>query len=151
MKLVLFILVALALGKVGTQVYIRQQSIEDTVVAAYRQHAIAACGLHGAQQAQANSGPFHERPLARIEPKVELAIGRPDLDVRIWQTSHEAWPARFRDPYLIVTRELGETTTACEYDIRNARVYAFHRLPDEADPEADRISYAAPVERRVRR
>ena len=151
MKLVLFILVALALGKVGTQVYIRQQSIEETVVAAYRQHAIAACGLHGAQVAQARGGPFLERPLARLEPSVELAIGRPDLDVRIWQTSHEAWSARFRDPFLIVTSEVGETAMACEYDIRNARVYAFHRLPDEAAPEADQMSAAAPAERRVRR
>lgn len=151
MKLVLFILVALALGKVGTQVYVRQKSIEDTVVAAYRQHAIAACGLHGAQLAQARGGPFLERALAPPEPSVELAIGRPDLDVRIWQTSHEAWSARFRDPFLIVTSELGETATACEYDIRNARVYAFHRLPDATDPELGQMSATAPVERHVRR
>jgi hypothetical protein len=151
MKLILFILVALALGKVGAQVYIRQQSIEDTVVAAYRQHAIAACGLHAAKEAKANGGPLVERPLARPEPDVELAIGRPDLDVRIWQTSHEAWSARFQDPFLIVTSQLGQTTTACEYDIRNARVYAFHRLPDDTEGESNHLSAAATMERYVRR
>jgi hypothetical protein len=151
MKLVLFVLVALALVKVGAQVYIRQQSIEDTVVAAYRQHAIAACGLHGANEARTSGGAVVARPLAAPEPTVTLAIGRPDLDVRLWQTSHEAWSARFRDPFLIVMTPYGKTTTACEYDIRNARVYAFHRLPEDNDGTEERVSEAAALERRVRR
>jgi hypothetical protein len=151
MKLVLCILVALALGKVGAQVYIRQKSIEDTVVQAYRQHAIAACGLHDAAEAKKAGGPFFDRNLAAPAPHVALAIGQPELDVRIWQTSNPAWATRFSDPFLVVTTRTDNITTTCSYDIRNAKVYDFKRLPDEEQARGQQVSEVAPVERRVRR
>ncbi len=151
MKLVLCILVALALGKVGAQVYIRQKSVEDTVVQAYRQHAMAACGLHASAKAKAQGGPFLDRDLAAPPPHVALAIGQPDLDVWLWQTSNPAWETRFSDPFLVVTTRAGETTTTCAYDIRNAKVHAFKRLPYGGRAGEKHVSEALPVERRVRR
>ena len=78
MKLVLCILVALALGKVGAQVYIRQKSIEDTVVQAYRQHAIAACGLHDAAATKKAGGPFFDVTLLRRRPTSRWRSGSPN-------------------------------------------------------------------------
>lgn len=151
MKLVLCILVALALAKVGAQVYIRQKSIEETVVQAYRQHAIAACGLHGAAQAKAEGGPFFDRDLAAPDPQVALAIGQPALDINLWQTSNPAWATRFSDPFLVVTTRVANITTTCSYDIRNAKVYAFQRLPKKAQVREERVSKVLPNGQHVMR
>ena len=113
---------------------------------AYQQHAIAACGLHDAAEAKKAGGPFFDRDLAAPAPHVALAIGQPDLDVRLWQTSNPAWATRFKDPFLVVTSRTGTITTTCSYDIRNAKVYAFKRLPDEEQARSEQVSEVAPVE-----
>ena len=129
MRFILFVLVALALGKVGGEAYIRHQSVEDTLIAAYREHAIAACSLHAAEAGEPAGTLTFTAGGAAADVTVELAVGRPDLKVRLWQTSHEAWSARFSDPYLIVTAAGPEGAARCDYDIRNATVRDWQRAP----------------------
>jgi hypothetical protein len=118
MRLIIFLLFALAIGKVGTQAYIRQQSATATIINAYREHAVAACrqSAFGGQISQGLG----------TNPDIELVIGKSDLDVRLWQTSHRDWSARYRDPFLIVRSGPAGSQTACEYDINRGTVLA-HR------------------------
>lgn len=126
MRALLFILVALAVGKVATLAYIRQNSKADAIVAAYREQAVAQC--------HALLSPPQPRGVERIPRRrdkdydVELEIGDESLNVRLWQTSHPKWSERYEDPYLIVTRRSeatdGATTVRrCAYNInrRTAR------------------------------
>lgn len=128
MRLLLFVLVVLALGKVGMQYYIRERSIEDTLIAAYREHAIAACALHATEQGAAAYRAGGDGGSVTVE----LTVGRPELNVRLWQTSHEAWSARYSDPFLIVSVPGPTGVQRCEYDIHNAEVRDWRRMPERA-------------------
>lgn len=136
MRVILFLLVALALGKVGTQSYIRQQSAKDTIINAYREHALAACRqtkvsevLPGGQGGAASgelvrSGTFQQTPGGEDGVSVELVIGKADVNVRLWQTSHVHWATRYKDPFLIVRTASSEGPVVCEYDITRGTALA---------------------------
>jgi hypothetical protein len=132
MRLIVFMLFALAFGKIGTQTYIRQQSAQDTIINAYREHALAACrkrfGGFRAATAQAPRGRSIVPKTQSERLSIELMIGKQDLNVRLWQTSHAQWSARYRDPFLIVRAQGQGNRPVCEYDIKNGRAYA-HSAP----------------------
>ena len=44
-------------------------------------------------------------------------IGNSDLGVRIWETDHPLWNARFKHPYLVLSGSDAAPSLACEYDI----------------------------------
>ncbi len=92
MRVILFLLFSLAIGKVAAHQYIQQQAAENTIINAYREHALAACQKFSVP-ASGTTTPV----------KIKLVIGRHDLNVRLWQTSHSKWSARYQDPVLIIT------------------------------------------------
>lgn len=113
MRVLLFLLFALAAGKIVTQSHIQRQAAENTIINAYRDHALAAC-----QQFSIPS------PGTTAPVKFELMIGRRDLNVRLWQTSHSKWSARYQDPILIITANDMGKPSVCEYDIKSGTVQA---------------------------
>jgi len=135
MRLLVFMLIALALGKVGTQTYIRQQSAQDTIINAYREHALAACRKKfGGFRATAAQAPRDRSILPNAQHEnlsIELMIGKQNLNVRLWQTSHAQWSARYRDPFLIVKSKGQSNRPVCEYDIKNGVAYA-HAAPSHS-------------------
>ena len=118
MRVILLLLIALAAGKVLTQVYIRQQAAENTIINAYREYAIAACQR------------FSPHPAVYRSPEsIRLEIGNKDLNVQLWQTSHRLWSARFENPIIVIrTRSRGHTAV-CAYDINSGTVLADHPSP----------------------
>jgi hypothetical protein len=123
MRLIIFLLIALAIGKVGTQAYIRQQSATATIINAYREHALAACRQSGLVPAHSNyNGQVSTG--SDSNHNIELIIGRKELDVRLWQTSHRDWSTKYRDPFLIIKSGAAGATSACEYDINRGTVHA---------------------------
>ena len=96
-----------AFGKVGAQAYIRQQSANEIIVSAYREHALAACQQSGQKTPNVS---------------VELIIGKDDLNVRLWQTGHAQWSARYRDPFLLIKSTGRDRAVVCEYDINRGTV-----------------------------
>ena len=123
MRLIVFMLIALALGKVGTQTYIRQQSAQVTIISAYREPALVACrkkfGGFNATSASRPSNRSITPPPQSERVSIELMIGNQNLNVRLWQTSHAQWSARYRDPFLIVKAQGRSDRPVCEYDINN--------------------------------
>jgi hypothetical protein len=118
MRVILLLLIALAAGKVLTQVYIRQQAAESTIINAYRAQAIAACQRLSAYP-----------PYYRSSVSVELEIGNKNLNVQLWQTSHRLWSARYEDPIILVRTEDRGHTSVCAYDINSGTVIADRPAP----------------------
>jgi len=145
MRALIFVLFVLALGKVGLQAYIQREATETTIINAYSDRALAACGID--QQA---AGTGRMRPSARRqryeslpattapEPnaRFELVIGQSDVNVRLWQTSHAQWSTRYSAPFVRVIIESATGPVICDYDINNARVYAVTRPQDGAPRRA---------------
>ena len=113
MRVILFLLFSLAIGKVVAHQYIQQQAAENTIINAYREHALAACQKFSVP-ASGTTTPV----------KIKLVIGRHDLNVRLWQTSHSKWSARYQDPVLIITSRNASQPSVCEYDINSGTVAA---------------------------
>ena len=137
MRVILLILFALAIGKVATQSYIRQDSAKTTIINAYREHALAACRQHlsrasGSVGATQDRGSQAYRPDHNTSVSVDLIIGNSNLDVRLWQTSHSHWSARYRDPFIVVKTNSASGLSVCQYDINHGTVQA---RTNEAPPE----------------
>lgn len=111
MKAVVFILVLLAAGKVGANEYLHRAATREVIVSAYRDRAVAACAKDTRLQGMI-------QPAAWQQPvSIQLTIGKPSLDVYIWQTDHRLWAPRFTNPYLQVEAAQPTTRVLCEYDI----------------------------------
>ncbi len=124
MKTIVLILIVLAAGKIGAQVYIRQQSIEATILTAYREHAIAACRQSSSYYAPPPAyGTDAAAPAVGEIVDVRLSVGKKDLDVRLWQTNNKYWSARYRDPFIVVETRTPTGVSVCEYDINNGRIF----------------------------
>lgn len=132
MRIIVLMLFVLAFGKVGTQSYIRQESAKATIIKAYREHALVACKPYLARVNSAgpsgellpDSGRQGTRPILASSVSVDVIIGNPDLDVRLWQTSHSYWSQRYSDPFIIVRSDASPSPAICQYDINRGTVQA---------------------------
>ena len=121
MKGLLFVLVTLAATKVGTQEYIRRQSAYDTIMMAYREHAIAGCRYRAFEMLKLPAHAAAKSYKAWSQPtEIELTIGRNELEVSLWQTTNVLWSKRFRDPFIFVTFDTQPARFLCVYDIKRA-------------------------------
>ena len=117
--------------------YIRQSALQEVIIAAYRELAIAAC-RHSA------SAKINPTVWAQTS-EVRLAIGKADLDVNIWETDHRLWDARYRNAYIYITIDKPSSQIHCEYDITNsfAMVYqlgARNNIGSTSNKEGDEAS-----------
>jgi len=126
MRVMLLMLMALAIGKVVTLAYIRQKSATETIISAYREQAVAVCQrqVTGIAPRGVEPVPGRAGDALQTDLKVELIIGREDLNVRLWQTSHPKWSARYRDPYLIIKSGDPSGPQTCKYDIKRGTAQA---------------------------
>lgn len=119
LKAIVMVLALLATAKVGIKEYLFHASSAEVITAAYRDRAADACRQNprAADFGLGASNAFTEEALAAV------TIGKPGLDVYLWQTEHPKWDARYRNPYLHLTvpNRTGGGAIACEYDIVNAR------------------------------
>lgn len=118
MRVILFLLFALAVGKIAAQSHIRQQSANKTIINVYREHALAACRQYTGDTGTASS------PVS-----IKLVIGKEDLNVRLWQTSHRNWSARYQDPVIVIATKGPGGRAVCEYDINSGTVHALSPAP----------------------
>lgn len=121
-RAIVVILAVMACIKLGTHVYFYKTATNDIIIESYRTRAIAACTRNG------QHGPLKVPSKAWRYPKrVELTIGKRDLDVYLWQIHHRLWDARYRHPYLVITADAHTAHIYCEYDIVRSFA-AVHRL-----------------------
>jgi hypothetical protein len=91
-----------------------RQATNEVIVSAYRDRAIAACAREPQAQVLAGASAW-EQPLS-----LRLMIGKPGVDVYLWQVESQLWNARFANPYLLVEASGLGTRVLCEYDIVHA-------------------------------
>ncbi|KAB2942490.1 MAG: hypothetical protein K8F92_02210 [Hyphomicrobium sp.] len=111
-------LAVLAGAKIWAQERLYRDGAQEALIRAYRERAIAAC-----QSAQALTPTGGASPLWTRPASVDLAIGRSNVDVQIWQLSSERWPARFRHPHVVLTLGGGAPSPVCEFDVIEERAY----------------------------
>ena len=111
MRILLLIIAVLAVTNFSLHEYLDRTAKRDVIIAAYREHAIAACQ----RQASGRTAP----EVWNAATDVKLTIGKSDLDVYVWQTKHRLWRARYKNPYLYVTLGTRSVAVYCEYDITN--------------------------------
>ena len=82
------------------------------IVTAYRARAVDACRkTEGSRNLGLSEKAWTEAAQA------ELQIGQPSVQVYVWQTTHEAWPQKYRNPYLHLTVGRKGSGVRCTYDI----------------------------------
>jgi hypothetical protein len=107
-------LALLAALKLGHQEYLFRLTTQEAIVSAYKQRAgNASLGL--APQAWTNPA------------SVDFAVGKGNLDVRIWQVDNDLWNARYRTPYLFLRATSRSGPVYCEYDLVKAAA-SIHRM-----------------------
>lgn len=112
MKPFVFLLALLAISKIGYQEYLFRTSAVDVIVNAYRNRATTACQRDAKIQHLPSSTAIWRNPA-----ELRLAIGKPNIDVYIWQINSNLWNARYRNPYLFLTAKRRTRDILCEYDI----------------------------------
>lgn len=122
MKPVVLFLALLAAVKLGHQEYLFRVGAREAIVGAYKEHASEAC-----QREARGSSPAVAAQAWTTPSAVQLVIGKPSLDVQLWQVDNALWNARYRNPYLRLTPGQHSGTIYCEYDILNAAA-AVHRM-----------------------
>lgn len=117
MRALVVVLAILAAAKLWTQGYLYREGAQDALIRAYRERAIAACQSQPGPRADVQS-PLWTRPAT-----VDVVIGRSSANVRIWQLSSALWPARFKNPHVVLTVNDGTPPSMCEYDVIEGRAY----------------------------
>ena len=110
MKMLIALLMSLAAAKVGWQEYLAHSAKSEIIIAAYRDRAISACDRDS--RGRIGAGGIWEEPRT-----AKLLIGKPSLEVQLWQLNHPAWQARFKNPYLVLSAGDGLGRLSCEFDI----------------------------------
>jgi hypothetical protein len=112
MRLLVLVLLLFVVGKFGVHDYLYRSATEQALIAAYGQRAIEACrgeatlrGLSAAAQAPAATGDLR------------LLIGKPDIEVALWDFGNRNWNKRYRTPYLQITLGSGLGRVTCAYDV----------------------------------
>lgn len=121
LKAIVLALAIAASAKVGFKEYLFHTSASEVIAAAYRERAADACRKNprSSDFGLSAGDAFGE------DARSSVMIGKPDLDVHLWQTDHPKWDARYRNPYLQLTAQsrAGGGQVVCEYDIVNARAH----------------------------
>lgn len=114
MKIVVLLLAVLVAIKLGVQEVLYRTATSDVIISAYRERAIAACAKEPRAQLAVRPGTWEQSASAR------LMIGKPNVDVYLWQFEHQLWNARFVNPYIVLETPASGRRIVCEYDIVHA-------------------------------
>lgn len=114
MKVVVLILAVLAAFKLGVQEMLYRSATSDVIISAYRDRAVAACANEPRAQLAVRPGAW-EQPSS-----LRLMIGKPNVEVYLWQFEHQLWNARFINPYIVLEAPASGRRITCEYDIVHA-------------------------------
>ena len=102
MRVVLIFLALLAGAKVWTQDRLYREASGEALLAAYRQHAIAACRAR--PPTDARGMPVVVGTVDWSKPEsAEILIGNPRVSVPFWQVDNPLWNARYKSAYVRLT------------------------------------------------
>ena len=114
MKTLIVLLALFAATKVGVKEWLYRSATDDVIVSAYRMRAADACTkTELSRKAGASDKSWSDGARAHV------SIGNVTEKVYVWQTEHEAWMKRIRNPYLTLVLEKSAGGVRCDYDIVN--------------------------------
>lgn len=112
MRFLVVLLAVLAAAKVAGYEMLYRHAADDVIVSAYRARAVDACRR---TEASRSFGLSEKAWTEAATP--ELSIGRPGIPVYMWQTTHEDWPRKYKNPYLHLSVGKKGGGVRCTYDI----------------------------------
>jgi hypothetical protein len=117
MRALVIVLAIVAAAKVIAHERLYRQGTQEALLQAYRDRAVAACQSQQPLQVAAAGAatPLWTRPA-----RISLAIGRGDVDVKLWELGNELWASRFKHPHIVLTTAPG---AVCAYDVIEGRAY----------------------------
>ncbi len=118
-----FVVIALALLaglKVWNGERIYRAATEEALVAAYRDQATGACQRDAARQLSGAAAAATPKLWAK-PAEVSLVIGKPSLDVAMWDVDNPQWAARYRKAYLVLKSSDRATEAVCAFDVLSGR------------------------------
>jgi hypothetical protein len=110
MRAIVVTLALLATLKIWVQDSLYRSATEEALVSAYRTRAADACTRISAAGRASPDGVDWTK-----EGQPRVTVGNPAIAVHIWQFDHELWNARYRQPYLVLSRS--GSSASCRYDI----------------------------------
>jgi hypothetical protein len=116
MRALVIVLAVLAGAKILAQERLYREGAEDALILAFRERAMAAC--QSQEPTRTAAAPLWTRPAS-----VALVIGRRSAAVNLWQVDSALWPARFRNPQVVLTAREDGSGPVCEYDVIEGRAY----------------------------
>ncbi len=116
MRAVLIVLALLAAAKVWTQDRLFREASGEALLAAYQQHAIAACRTR--PPTDARGMPVVVGTVDWSKPEsAEILIGNPEISVPFWQVDNPLWAARYKSAFVRLTIGDRLSRLACDYDV----------------------------------
>jgi len=112
LRILAVVLILLTAAKLAVGEYLFRVATHDLVVRAYKDAAVSGCS-----STTKLLGLGIEAVGWRMTSDVRLEIGRRDADVHLWDTGHEQWRQRWRDPFLHLTTRTGSDSITCTYDV----------------------------------
>lgn len=116
MRFVVIALALLAALKVWTSERMYRSATEEALLAAYRDRATAACQKDAAREFSGPAATATAALWAR-PAEVTLVIGKPRLDIAIWDVDNPRWAQRYKHPFLVVRPSDRMTSAVCAYDV----------------------------------
>lgn len=114
-----FVVIALALLaglKIWNNERLYRAATEEALVAAYRERATSACQKDAARQL--TGAAAQAAPMLWARPgEMSLVIGKPRLDVAIWDVDNPHWAARYKKAFLVLKSSDKATEAVCAFDV----------------------------------
>jgi hypothetical protein len=121
-RVLVIILAVLAAIKIWMQQDLQREAAEEALLAAYREHALAAC--RDLPQTDARGMPLAVSAFDwRKADRGEIRFGNAQIRVPFWQIDNANWNARYRNPVVRLHVGNSHTKLACDYDILTASAY----------------------------
>ena len=112
MRFVVSILILLAVIKIAGKEWLFRQAADEIILTAYKGRATQACETaYRSKPGAAKSLNWQDVNNAHVQ------IGDPNLRVFIWQTDHEAWAGRYKNPFIHLMARQPDEDIGCVFDI----------------------------------
>ncbi len=115
-RAIVAVLAILAIGKIYVQYNFYRTAADAAIISAYRSAAISAC-----QKSQSNMSKGAARYLWSRPQTINVIVGYPSLDVRLWDIENPQWEKRYREANLVLRSRDQHTGLTCRFNLKTGR------------------------------
>jgi hypothetical protein len=120
MRILVVFLVLAAAAKLGWQEYAYRTGLHEAVISANRERAIKSC------QRDPRARMLLTTPASLATPSdVHVVLGRPRLEVALWDLGNGLWNARHRHPHLVLIAGEAPGDVRCAFDVVDGTTFFY--------------------------